>query len=59
MQEKRLSFFIKPVSVIWSSYQVVDNWQKYATAAESAHCGTVAYRTTISTNLYGRVGEIK
>ena len=39
--------------------KVVNNWQKYVTAAESAHCGTVAYRTTISTNLYGNVGEIK
>ena len=31
----------------------------YATVAESAHCGTVASTTTITTNLYGNVGETK
>ena len=30
-----------------------------ATVAESAHCGTIASTATITTNLYGNVGEIK
>ena len=31
----------------------------YATAAELAHCGTVASATAITTNHHGNVGQIK